>query len=1282
MDMELLTFTSDPDNIPAIVEEFEQKTGLSARSLALEFDTLGCDCAFGFIQRYSGAEPLSLLRFGHMDLPNVLKGLETDFAGLSDPAHLVAILRDDGVWDMHQQLYDMNWHTFLHSSDIGEQELLRKQARNLEFLRRKLLSDIAAGEKTFVVWATDTPLTENEAMSLFRAMRKRGNSRLLWVVQGSPPGLVEEVRPGLMRGNIDRWFWLAGPGNGKYSVGAWLNMLANARELAARSDRCSDVPRTTGVRTVVATELNFGRNGNATPCLRHGWSDGEDGFTWTLGKESALRLPAPVAPFGYFVEIEVNPLVEPDGPPAQRLIVAVGERTIGEVVLRLGARVAFFAPPPDGPEVLLSLRHPDVRVPEDWNRDVALAFIAIRLLALSAPAPAPTGRMSARVLGVPDDADDATLAQAAERLTAVPTRDLLIGFEMLAGNCEFGGVQRRFGAEPLSLLRFAGATPDAAVRGLDNGFEGGGEDIEPWVSPDADREWMIHDRRYQFGYHTFVSSESVSAEALVRAERRKVAFLRRKFLEDLAEGHKVYVCADRFGQPREAALPPFLALNRHGPRAMLWITTAKDRPVGTVEEMFPGLMVGYIDGFMADGVPRALDGWLTVLCNAYLLRSSPPSAKSRLPAATRRLVFVGNCQIGALMHLYEQYAAGARREHLLAIDAFAPLSDDNRRAIAAADLIVDQIFDTEPPLDLAVLAPGRTRISVPTVSGGFLWPFGGQAHPSNMADFGDNGVFPAELGDAYLNRLIKRGTDPDAAVAQYAELDVNGVVNLDRLLEMYLERQRLRDAATGFRLADLIAEHFRTEHLFLTPFHPNTRVTLALAEQLFRRLWVAEGEIAGMRRRLVRSPFPLDELPIHPRVREHFGLRFVAADYRYRHSPYGRFTFHEYARRYMTFDCNIPLRKGLWHAWRGEDAEALPLIEEGLVQMPDSAVGWQGLSNTLARQGRTGPALAAVARAIAAAPEEAEHRVAQAKLLAEEQHWADAVAAARIAAGLEPTSGAHHLMLSDLLFRQGDLDGAIEAMLAAIRIAGPSSALQMRLSELLAQRGRDPEAIVAVEQAIALHPEDSARAYNHLSHLLARQGRLADAIAAIGRSIEAAPAVAGHRIVAATLLAEAERWAEAAASARSAAELEPTSGAHQVLLADLLRRQGDLDGAITAISAAIRISPPHYQLELRLAELLSQRERDPEAIAAAERAIALDPEGGAAAYNHLSHLLERQGRVEDAIRAGQRAIEIGPPQPVFHWHMARLLAGVGADGDAATQMQTAAALESLVPVGS
>lgn len=48
--------------------------------------------------------------------------------------------------------------------------------------------------------------------------------------------------------------------------------------------------------------------------------------------------------------------------------------------------------------------------------------------------------------------------------------DLVLQFESLGDNCELGLVQRRMGAEPLGLLRFAGAPLRNLLRAMRNRF--------------------------------------------------------------------------------------------------------------------------------------------------------------------------------------------------------------------------------------------------------------------------------------------------------------------------------------------------------------------------------------------------------------------------------------------------------------------------------------------------------------------------------------------------------------------------------------------------------------------------------------------------------------------------------------------------------------------------------------------------------------------------------------------------------------------------------------------
>src|SRR4029077_14643842 len=117
-------------------------------------------------------------------------------------------------------------------------------------------------------------------------------------------------------------------------------------------------------------------------------------------------------------------------------------------------------------------------------------------------------------------------------------------------------------------------------------------------------------------------------------------------------------------------------------------------------------------------------------------------------------------------------------------------------------------------------------------------------HPNNPSrSYLETGPYGAESSDAWLNRMIKSGIDPETAVDRYLALDINATINLDRLYEISIDKQRQRDEITDFQIADIMVEHFRDEAIFRTPYHPNVRIAVALATQLFERLGVARDDI-------------------------------------------------------------------------------------------------------------------------------------------------------------------------------------------------------------------------------------------------------------------------------------------------------------------------------------------------------------------------------------------------------------------------------------------------------
>jgi len=174
------------------------------------FESLGTDCEFGLVQRYYGAEPISLFRWTGIQSQNLITGLEFGFEGLDDPDNLV--LREYGssyvVCDLR---YNTIMHTFAYGNQVSPKDLLDKFRRRLSFLFRNYREDIAAGEKIFVHF-NSTFTADHQVDRLRAAFRRHGRSPLLYVRVAdhkSQIGRVEDAGDGLLLGYIGRA--VAGP---------------------------------------------------------------------------------------------------------------------------------------------------------------------------------------------------------------------------------------------------------------------------------------------------------------------------------------------------------------------------------------------------------------------------------------------------------------------------------------------------------------------------------------------------------------------------------------------------------------------------------------------------------------------------------------------------------------------------------------------------------------------------------------------------------------------------------------------------------------------------------------------------------------------------------------------------------------------------------------------------------------------------------------------------------------------------------------------------------------
>ena len=110
------------------------------------------------------------------------------------------------------------------------------------------------------------------------------------------------------------------------------------------------------------------------------------------------------------------------------------------------------------------------------------------------------------------------------------------------GGCEFGFVQRRLGAEPLSLLRWASIQPPDLLRGISEGFQALGEDETFDLRHQGHYDWQVREHRYKIQIdHTHLDRDKVTIEQARKMVLTRFRFLRSKLVEDLTLGEKIFL---------------------------------------------------------------------------------------------------------------------------------------------------------------------------------------------------------------------------------------------------------------------------------------------------------------------------------------------------------------------------------------------------------------------------------------------------------------------------------------------------------------------------------------------------------------------------------------------------------------------------------------------------------------------------------------------------------------------------------------------------------------------
>ena len=316
-----------------------------------------------------------------------------------------------------------------------------------------------------------------------------------------------------------------------------------------------------------------------------------------------------------------------------------------------------------------------------------------------------------------------------------------------------------------------------------------------------------------------------------------------------------------------------------------------------------------------------------------------------------RIVFVGNCQTGAMWRLYQRTLPEDRAGIPRFVESYNAANEHSRQIIAGADILVWQM--TEFAQAIGDIETRASCVFVPMVMCPFLWPYSGTPHPRNESfDILPGGPYPGEFGDNFLNQYVGTTASPAEVARIYADRDVAKVKNVARIAEITLEQQRRRDHACGrYDVAGLITRLLPKEPLFRSRGHLNPPIMRHLAEILYSQIGADQAFMDYLATTRYDDLVPFSEVPIHPSIAREFGMSYITDRRRYEFLTEGAYTFIEWAERYVRYDWNRELNEAMHLARLGDMEKALPLWEKSMETSLRSVSGRVNLAEILMRNG-------------------------------------------------------------------------------------------------------------------------------------------------------------------------------------------------------------------------------------------------------------------------------------------------------------------------------------------
>jgi len=245
-------------------------------------------------------------------------------------------------------------------------------------------------------------------------------------------------------------------------------------------------------------------------------------------------------------------------------------------------------------------------------------------------------RQSAVVAAAGETERGATEAVAAERPDRTDPKAMqqfFMQFESLGRNCEFGLLQRQFGAEPLGLLRWSATPVQPLITALSQRFRGVGDPDQTELEVKAG-EYRIRDTLYRFAIHTRIMVGEGDPEIIYRKQCPRIRFLRDKLLGDLETESKILVF--QLDHMQDTVIRRlYETLGEYGRNVLLAVKLADaGHPAGLIE-IEDRLVIASIDRLGSaepgHGWDISVEHWISFCEAAYRVRRAIAVPDASLP---------------------------------------------------------------------------------------------------------------------------------------------------------------------------------------------------------------------------------------------------------------------------------------------------------------------------------------------------------------------------------------------------------------------------------------------------------------------------------------------------------------------------------------------------------------------------------------------------------------------------------------------------------------------------